>query len=226
MNKKYFPLILLVSVAACVAKDKSANTLPEEAPQQQPEGQDQIGHRPPMGFNELFHELDRSIRSSMISTWSQIDKRMKDLSEQIETSMKGDKKNLITPTSVNDANEKTTIEVALPKDLKFEPADVDVINNRVFSTEIKDNKLTLHITGSIDRGRLHFEDRLEYKDQDEDPKNMKRVLHRRALSQTILGKPQLENLSVEYNKDKHSLNFVIPKEFIVQEKQSVKIKMK
>jgi hypothetical protein len=229
MSKKTFALLLLVSTAALVAKTPDAllneATGKVEAPQP-------VEHydNPARPLDEIlpdfFNELDRSLRATTVDLMSSIQEGLGHLHKELEGMSKELKEKGPQPKAhhlVEEAD-KLRLGFSLPKNLKYEPADIDLINDKILSLIIKDEKHTVTIGITLDRKILTGQIRIEKEEKTD--KGPHRSYSENSFKYRIVGKAQFEKVAAEYNETTHTLSFIIPKEFEVKNKRTIKVTIK
>lgn len=236
MNRNYFPVVLLLSFNL-LAKEDTPDTLLKEATKELAQKEDTVITEknekievPIRPINEIIEELSQSIDQSLRDGFVELMEKTQQGLNQVHTELQvvgGKIKDRIT-TAKNrliEEQDKLILEFTLPKDFIFDAADVDVINQNIFSALLKDEKYMIAINGSIGRHRLRGHIRISLK-KEINKGTAKSVRESMFDHRVLIGKTNLDDLVVEYDKTKHLLIFTIPKSLKTEAKHSIKVKVK
>ncbi len=225
MNKKPFALILLLSTAGLTAKTTNHFTeegIDKEAPHNRQEHYDT---RPPLTFGELFNEIDRSMRATTVELMGSMQEGLGHLQKEIATMNEQLKKTTRKAShQLHEEADKVKLDFKLPEDLKYEPADIEVINNKVASLIIKTDDQTVSVNVTLDRNILSG--RIKTEAEVKTDKIPRKSHSESRFTYSISGKALFDKITAEYDEKTHTLSFVIPKEFEVENKRAIKVSVK
>jgi|GEM_PF-6712490 len=190
-------------------------------------------------FDEFSTKLEQSVRSSILNfmettqdEFNTIHKKTQEELNRVHTELQsvGDRlkeKIALTQTKLIEEADKIKLDFQLPSEFKFESANnVDVVNDKIISLSLKDEKHSISINCILDKNRIKGQIRIESTEVND--KGVSKKSHQEASfdHRVFIGKTNLENLTVDFDKERHTLTFSIPKEFETEVKRSVKISVK
>lgn len=179
-------------------------------------------------IEELGTKLEQSMRTSFLNFMETTQEELHRVHTELQSV--GDKlkeKIAITQTKLTEESNTIKLEFQLPSDFKFESThNVDIINDKIISLSLKDEKYSISINCILDKHRLKGTIRIDSVEANE--KGVSKKSHQESSFEhrVFIGKTNLENLTVSFDKERHTLTFSIPKEFEADAKRSVKISVK